>query len=139
MRIAIYARASESDEVYAHGQSYRLQKYAEQMGWEIVRTYLDSGISGTVDPLERPGFSQLVRDVAGANRPYDAVLVTSWDRVARDAARAFVIAELLHHRFGVTFQAAEESPSDQMLSGIIRNTVAVTVDALDAIQRLIDK
>ena len=61
MRVVIYARISEDHE---RAESVPTQiangtKYAERMGWAVVRTFKDEGRSGYTGEI-RPGFEDML-------------------------------------------------------------------------------
>ena len=81
--VALYVRVSsreQADEGYSIGeQTERLQKYAEAMGWDVAKIYVDPGYSG--GNMDRPGLSELIRDVE--NGHIDKVVVYKLDRLSR--------------------------------------------------------
>ena len=83
LRVALYVRVSsqeQADEGYSIGeQTKRLKKYAEAMGWEIFKIYVDPGYSG--GNIDRPGLNEMVRDVKDGK--IDSVVVYKLDRLSR--------------------------------------------------------
>lgn len=83
LRVALYVRVSsqeQADEGYSIGeQTERLKKYAEAMGWEIYKIYIDPGYSG--GNIDRPGLNEMVRDVQAGK--IDTVAVYKLDRLSR--------------------------------------------------------
>lgn len=80
MRVALYARISTIDK----GQDVELQlselrEFARMRGFEIVREYVDRGISGAKE--SRPELNELMQ--SAGQRKFDAVLVWKLDRFAR--------------------------------------------------------
>jgi DNA invertase Pin-like site-specific DNA recombinase len=80
MRVAIYARVSTAN----NGQDPTLQtrelrEYARNRGWEVIREYVDRGVSVSKD--SRPALNELLDDVH--QRKCDAVLVWKLDRWGR--------------------------------------------------------
>lgn len=53
IQAVIYTRVS-TDEQDPKAQRLVVQEYAVQRGYEVVKVFEDQGISGAVDPLERP-------------------------------------------------------------------------------------
>jgi site-specific DNA recombinase len=111
-RSASVSTLSRQQEGTIASQVRSLKHYIHQQGWSLLPThaYLDEGISGA--RLDRPALDRL-RD--GAQRgAFDAVVVLSPDRLARDYAHQwFLIEELtklhiqmifLHNPFGDTPQ-----------------------------------
>jgi site-specific DNA recombinase len=115
MQVALYARVStphQQQEGTITSQVRSLRHHIHQQGWSLLpdHEFLDEGISGA--RLDRPALDRL-RD--GAQRgEFDAVVVLSPDRLARDYAHQwFLIEELtklhiqvvfLHNPFGDTPQ-----------------------------------
>ncbi len=83
LRVALYVRVSsqeQADEGYSIGeQTERLKKYAEAMGWEIHKIYIDPGYSG--GNIDRPGLNEMIKDVE--NGKVDTVVVYKLDRLSR--------------------------------------------------------
>jgi DNA invertase Pin-like site-specific DNA recombinase len=63
-------------------QTRELQEFAIARGWEIVGEYIDAGVSGAKD--SRPELNQLMADAH--KRPFDAVCVWRFDRLARSVS-----------------------------------------------------
>ena len=115
MQVARYARVStlnQQQEGTIASQVRSLKHYIHQQGWSLLPTheYLDEGISGA--RLDRPALDRL-RD--GAQRgEFDAVVVLSPDRLAREYAHQWLLIEefttlhiqliFLHNPFGDTPQ-----------------------------------
>lgn len=83
LRVALYVRVSsqeQADEGYSIGeQTERLKKYAEAMGWEIHKIYVDPGYSG--GNINRPGLNDMIKDVEAGE--IDTVVVYKLDRLSR--------------------------------------------------------
>lgn len=81
--VALYIRVSsreQADEGYSIGeQTERLKKYAEAMGWDVYKIYVDPGYSG--GNTERPGLKEMIKDVT--NGKVDIVVVYKLDRLSR--------------------------------------------------------
>lgn len=80
-RCFIYIRVStreQAEEGYSIGeQQERLIKYAEAMGWTIVRVYIDPGHSGST--MDRPALQEMISCIGDT----DLVLVDKLDRLSR--------------------------------------------------------
>jgi site-specific DNA recombinase len=115
MQVALYARVStphQQQEGTIASQVRSLHHHIHQQGWSLLpdHAFLDEGISGA--RLDRPALDRL-RDAAQRGE-FDAVVVLSPDRLARDYAHQwFLIEELtklhiqiifLHNPFGDTPQ-----------------------------------
>jgi site-specific DNA recombinase len=94
MQVALYARVStpnQQQEGTITSQVRSLKHYIHQQGWSLLpgHEYLDEGISGA--RLDRPALDRL-RD--GAQRgEFDAVVVLSPDRLARNYAHQWLLIE----------------------------------------------
>lgn len=92
-RAAIYARSA----TVGHGideQVDMLTSFADDLGFEIVAIYRDDGVSGVLP--NAAGRSALLK--AASARKFEAVLVTSANRIARSPAILLdVLATLKKH------------------------------------------
>ena len=79
-RAAIYVRVSTGDQITAN-QSEELEAVAAQRGWQIVATYTDNGISGSVGRDKRPGLDAMLKDATRGR--FDVVMAWSVDRLGR--------------------------------------------------------
>jgi site-specific DNA recombinase len=94
MQVALYARVStpnQQQEGTIASQMQSLHLYIRQQGWSLLPTheYIDEGVSGT--RLDRPALDRL-RDCAQRGE-FDAVVVLSPDRLARNYAHQWVLIE----------------------------------------------
>jgi DNA invertase Pin-like site-specific DNA recombinase len=81
--VAQYLRMSTEHQQYSpDNQAAAIQRYAQQNGFTVVKTYADSGKSGLV-LKHREGLAQLLHDVVAAKQPYRAVLVYDVSRWGR--------------------------------------------------------
>jgi site-specific DNA recombinase len=83
MRAAIYCRVSTDRQRERHtigSQLSELPAFVARMGWTVVETYIDDGISGeTVEG--RPAFRKLLEDAAASS--FDVLVVVDLDRITR--------------------------------------------------------
>jgi site-specific DNA recombinase len=115
MHVALYARVSTQQQHQEHtidSQVHLLTHYIQQQGWTLLpdHAYLDDGMSGA--RLDRPALDRL-RDAAQRGE-FDAVVVLSPDRLARNYAHQWLLIEeleklqvqlfFLHNPFGDTPQ-----------------------------------
>src|SRR5664279_1791566 len=83
MRAAQYARMSTEHQQYSiQNQEAAIAVYAEQYGFEIVRSYRDEAKSG-LDLAHRPGLRALLEDVLNPQRGFVAILVLDVSRWGR--------------------------------------------------------
>jgi site-specific DNA recombinase len=120
MQVALYARVSTSQqqlEGTIASQQRALQHHIQHHGWSLLpeHEYIDDGISGA--RLDRPALDRL-RDAARRGE-FDAVVVLSPDRLARNYAHQWLLIEefekcntqviFLHNPFG-------DSPQGKLLT-----------------------
>jgi DNA invertase Pin-like site-specific DNA recombinase len=79
-RVAIYTRVS-TDGQTVENQLRELQAVADRLGWTVVATFSDQGISGAKGRDQRSGLDLLLRGVA--RKEFDMVAVWSVDRLGR--------------------------------------------------------
>ena len=94
MQVALYARVStpnQQQEGTIASQIHSLHLYIGQQGWSLLPTheYIDEGVSGA--RLDRPALDRL-RDCAQRGE-FDAVVVLSPDRLARNYAHQWLLME----------------------------------------------
>jgi DNA invertase Pin-like site-specific DNA recombinase len=81
MKVAVYARVSTSEQ-NTESQLLELREYCERRDWQVIREYVDSGISGAKE--KRLELDKLLAD---AHRHlFDAVVVWRFDRFARSVS-----------------------------------------------------
>lgn len=79
-RIAIYARVS-TDGQSPENQLEELKAVATSMKWEIVKTYVDHGVSGAKEKESRAAFKALCE--GAVRREFDIIMAWSVDRLGR--------------------------------------------------------
>ncbi|MFK8908148.1 recombinase family protein [Streptomyces sp. YS-3] len=91
LRAAAYLRVSTEEQTKGYGIQYtsrRISTHAEKMGWLLVDTYPDGGVSGALEASHRDGLSRLMKDARSQPRPFDLVVVYEERAIGR-ADRAF--------------------------------------------------
>lgn len=125
LRAAQYVRMSTEHQKYStDNQSAAIRRYAEQRGYEIVRTYADEGKSG-LNIGGRLALQQLLDDVESGRADFEALLVYDVSRWGRfqdpDEAAAY---ELRCRRTGVQVHyCAEQFENDGSIGSSIIKTV----------------
>src|SRR2546428_3822638 len=120
MEIAIYARVStekQEQQQTIRSQIQELDRYASTNGHTIKLRYVDDGWSGSV--LARPALDKLRDDAA--KRQFDAVLIHSPDRLARNYVQQELLIEELKKRGAhIIFlnRPLADTPEDKMLQGM---------------------
>jgi Resolvase, N terminal domain len=79
-RVALYLRVSTDEQTTAN-QRRELEAVVERHGWQIVKVFGDTGISGKHGRDKRPGFDQLCRAVT--RKEFDLIAAWSVDRLGR--------------------------------------------------------
>ncbi len=91
-RAALYLRVSSFDQ-NPQTQVHDLRFLAAQRNLEIVKEYVDHGISGT--RARRPGLDELMQDARQGR--FDIVLVWACDRLARSVKHFLDVLDELNH------------------------------------------
>lgn len=100
--VVAYARMSTDDQCLSvAGQFAAIKIAAETNGWQIVGEFTDDGVSGSVDPLERPQCRLALQMAKSLDCP---IVVHRVDRLTRDHAHfvtlqkkyTFIEAEDVH-------------------------------------------
>lgn len=100
MKAAIYLRVSSvmqaRKETPIESQRAAIREYAQKHGIEIVREYVDAGLSGRTE--EREQFQEMVEFGLSRQRDFDVILLWKFDRWARDAERSDFYKAMLRQR-----------------------------------------
>src|SRR6266571_8226593 len=126
-RIAIYARVSTT----SHGQDVTLQtreleQFAQARGWQVVGSYVDSGVSGAKD--SRPELNRLMADAH--KRRFDVVCVWRFDRFARSVSHLLRALEMFK-ALGIDFVSYSEQMDTSTPAGKMVFTVLGAVAELE--------
>ena len=118
IRAAIYARVSTHNGQNPEMQLDEVREYCHRRGWEIVKEYVDEGISGSKE--HRPALDSLLSDCR--KRLVDAVVVYRYDRFAR-SLRQLVNALDEFRALGIDFVSLHEgvdtsTPNGRLVFGI---------------------
>jgi DNA invertase Pin-like site-specific DNA recombinase len=127
MRAAVYARISTSN----NGQSPEMQlrdfsEYCDRRGWAVAGEYVDVGISGTKE--KRPELDRLMADAH--RRKFDAVVVWSFDRMARSVSHLLRVLETFNS-LGIAFVSLREQIDTSTPAGKMIFTVLGAVAELE--------
>lgn len=88
MRLVAYLRVSSESQLDGYGldvQRKAVKAWAKANGHTIVAEYVDEGVSGTLDALDRPGLSAALADLRKPPKA-DGLIVAKLDRLARALA-----------------------------------------------------
>ena len=77
-KVALYFRVSTNLQTIEN-QRLELEKYCERQGWSIVKTYNDTGLSGSKS--DRPALNEMLQDAA--KNKFQVLVVWKIDRLAR--------------------------------------------------------
>ncbi|MCZ6489177.1 MAG: recombinase family protein, partial [Acidobacteria bacterium] len=127
IRAALYSRVSTAK----HGQDPEMQlrelrEYCQRRGWEIVKEYVDVGISGTKE--KRPELDRLLADAH--RRRFDAVVVWRFDRFARSVSHLLRALETFR-ALGIEFVSLSEQVDTSTPTGKMVFTVLGAVAELE--------
>jgi len=124
-RVALYARISTVDQ-HLETQLLDLREMATQRGHEVVHEYTDT-ISGA--KAKRVGLDQLLADAR--RHRFDIVLVSAFDRVARNVRHFLEVLDELNH-LGVEFVSLRENIDT---GGPLGRAMVVIVGAIAQVER----
>lgn len=92
IRVVMYVRVSSKEQVdgYSIGEQIeRLEKYADAMEWDIVKTFVDPGYSG--GNVDRPGLKEMIKEIEKGG--IDKVVVYKLDRLSRSQLDTLYLIE----------------------------------------------
>ena len=92
IRVVLYVRVSSKEQVdgYSIGEQIeRLEKYADAMAWDIVKTFVDPGYSG--GNTDRPGLKDMIKEIEKGG--IDKVVVYKLDRLSRSQLDTLYLIE----------------------------------------------
>ncbi len=93
LRAALYARVS-TDRQSTENQLRELRQAAERLGWEVVKEFVDRGISGAKGRTGRPQLDAMLKGVA--RKDFDVVASWSVDRLGRSLIDLVNMLQELH-------------------------------------------
>jgi DNA invertase Pin-like site-specific DNA recombinase len=125
-RAALYMRVSTVDQ-HPETQGIELRAFANLRGYEIVREYVDQGVSGT--KARRPALDKLLHEAR--RRPFDVVLVWSCDRLARSTKHFLDVLDELNG-LGIRFVSQREAIDTE---GALGRAIVVIISAIAELER----
>jgi DNA invertase Pin-like site-specific DNA recombinase len=125
LRVGIYARVSTGEQS-CDAQLRDLRAYCAARGLQLVREYVDTGVSGTKD--SRPALNELVND--SRKRLLDVVLVWRFDRFARSTKHLLLALEEFRS-LGVQFISYQENLDTTSALGQALFTIVSAVAQLE--------
>lgn len=100
-------------------QKQSILLYANNNGYNIVKWYVDEGVSGVKD--NRPELDKILYGDNVTNPPFEAVIVAKSDRIARDIKLYFYYLYTLEKKNVKLLSVCEHFDDDNGLSGIYRS------------------
>jgi DNA invertase Pin-like site-specific DNA recombinase len=126
MRAAVYCRVSTLDQ-HPETQLMDLRQLADQRGFEVVKVYIDHGISGT--RVRRPGLDEMLSDARRGR--FQVLLIWSCDRIARSTRHLLEVLDELT-RLQIQFVSFREALDT---SGALGRAVTVIIGAIAELER----
>jgi site-specific DNA recombinase len=130
-KAAIYVRVSTGKQAASDlslpDQERQCSLFATAQGYEVVEVFVDAGLSARTD--KRPEFQRMINLACAAHRPFDAILVHSQSRFARNTKDLLVYKEKLEGN-GVTLISITQDLGDGETADVLRTMVG----ALDEYQ-----
>jgi len=117
-KAVIYARYSSDNQRDASidQQVKECRKYADQMGYEIIRVYDDRALTGKTD--KRPSFLRMIRD--SAKQDFSYVIVYSLDRFSRNKYDSAIYKQKLKEN-GIRVLSAMEHITDDPTGALMES------------------
>jgi len=123
MRAVLYGRVSSDKQdvdLSISAQVRALREYAAKNGYEVVREFIDEGLSGRT--AARPAFREMIALAKAKQPPFEAILVWKLNRFARSRTDSITYKALLRAK-GIEVisinEPFEDSPSGHLFEGII--------------------
>lgn len=91
MRAVIYTRVSTEEQAESglglEAQEAKCRQVCQARGWTVAAVTVDAGVSGKIEPTQRPGLVGALELLAGPKRDRtgDVLVVSKLDRAARSA------------------------------------------------------
>jgi site-specific DNA recombinase len=118
-----YARLSkggDKEHYSIDAQRQAIGAYCQARGWDLVRVYMDDGVSGAVAPDERPAMRQMIDDVLGDGIHY--IVVKRLDRFGRKASDLLSLLDALERK-GVAVVSIDDNIDTSTPSGRLLRTI----------------
>lgn len=125
MNVFGYIRVSGKGQIDGDGperQAEKIESFCKAQGLDKWKFYHEEGVSGTVEAMARPSFSQMLSDIENciplqgcSNIKVEAIVVERLDRLARDLmVSEFLLAEC--RKRGIKVYAADQGQLIDMAS-----------------------
>lgn len=124
-RAALYLRVSTArqaeHDLSIPDQRRRAEEYCAAHDWQVVAVHEERGASGRTD--QRPEFQNMIKEACARERPYDAIVVHSLSRFARNALDVAVHEHRLE-KSGVALVSITQEFTDDANGKLLRQIVA---------------
>lgn len=136
MRVIVYLRVSTDQQADSglglEAQQISCESYAKKLGAQIVATYKDEGLSGSLSLEKRPGIFNALETL----KKGDILLVAKRDRLSRDDMSIAMIEAAIARKGAKIVSAAGEGTENDDPSSILMRRM---IDAFAEYERLIIK
>lgn len=136
MNIIVYLRVSTDQQTESglglEAQQIACESHAKKLGSNIIATFKDEGLSGSLSIDKRPG----IGDALNAIKKGDLLLVAKRDRLGRDPLAIAMIEAAVARQGAKIISAAGEGTDNEDPSSILMRRV---IDAFGEYERLIIK
>lgn len=130
-----YIRVSTEDQDPENQREY-LEKWASSHGITILRHYVDVGVSGAIEPWERPAFKQLMEEVGKIEPHPKVLLVYEVSRLVRSFQELFRLLDVVENGLGlVIVSASEREQALQTVDGMYRQFLRAVLAFVAAMER----
>lgn len=118
-RVGIYCRLSKDDGKDIESASIATQKsilieYVQAQGWQLIKTYVDDGYSGT--NFDRPDFQNMIRDIESGL--IDCVITKDLSRLGRNYLDCGLYLEVFFPEHNVRYIAVNDNVDTQNKSAM---------------------
>lgn len=125
IKAVAYARVSRLLGQDAQLQITNIKEFAEARGYELINSYVDEGISGTVE--KRRGLDQLMADASKGK--FQVVIVSALDRISRSTKHFLSLFEELKY-YKVNLISIREnldflSPAGSMVATVLSSVASL--------------
>jgi len=123
----VYSRVSSEEQVQGYSIQAQLRacrEWAQTHGYNIVKEYLDEGVSASRNLERRENFKAMIADATSKEHPYDAVIVHKLDRFSRDSLESLTVRTLFkRHSIRLVSvlepMVGSDSPEDALVEHIL--------------------
>ncbi|CCC82440.1 recombinase family protein [Thermoproteus tenax] len=130
-----YIRVSTEEQDPENQREY-LEKWAPAHGLAIIKYYVDVGVSGAIEPWERPAFKRLMEEVPQMSPKPKVLLVYEVSRLVRSFQELFKLLDVVEEKLGlVVVSASEREQALQTVDGMYRQFLRAVLAFVAAMER----